>query len=217
MVVLDDAADSADLSGLWPPASASGRVVVTTRRRDAALASRGRLIPVGLFTPGEAHTYLREKFADRPDRLVQPDQLAEDLGFLPLMLGQAAAFIADQDITSAQYRSRFANAKQLLDVVPEPGGMPDDYRLPVAAALLLSVGAADQLRPAGLARQLLTLLNLLDPNGIPEQAIIAPAALDYLHQHRPTLTTADQVDAATDGLASLARLQPDRPSRRPRQ
>src|SRR5262249_39277462 len=36
LVVLDDLADPADLDGLWP-AGPAGRVLVTTRRRDAAL------------------------------------------------------------------------------------------------------------------------------------------------------------------------------------
>jgi hypothetical protein len=56
--VLDDVADPADLTGLWPPRSVSGRVVITTRRRDAAMASHGQLVLVGIFTPEEAHAYL---------------------------------------------------------------------------------------------------------------------------------------------------------------
>jgi len=54
-VVLDDLANPADARGLWPPASARGRVLVTTRRRDAVLSGEGRrLVDVGLFTPAEA-------------------------------------------------------------------------------------------------------------------------------------------------------------------
>jgi len=54
LVVLDDLHDPADLQGLWPEGF-TGRVLVTTRRRDAALTDRGRrLIEVGLYTLGEA-------------------------------------------------------------------------------------------------------------------------------------------------------------------
>lgn len=42
LVVLDDVAHPADLRGLWPPPSPHGRTLVTTRRRDAALAGPGR-------------------------------------------------------------------------------------------------------------------------------------------------------------------------------
>ncbi|EST18762.1 NB-ARC domain-containing protein [Streptomyces roseochromogenus] len=52
LVVLDDVADPADMRGWWPPVSPHGRVLVTTRRREAALTGAGRrLVTVGLFTP----------------------------------------------------------------------------------------------------------------------------------------------------------------------
>jgi TIR domain/NB-ARC domain/Tetratricopeptide repeat len=206
LVVLDDVADPADLTGLWPPATRSGRVVVTTRRRDAVLSSHGRLVDVGLFTPTEARTYLSAKFANRPDRLVEADELAADLGYLPLALGQAAAFITDADITCADYRTRLARATTLVDVIPEPSALPDDYRLPVAAALWLSVEAAHQIRPHGLARPLLTMLSLLDPNGIPDTVLTAPATLTYLNRHRPDSTPHVDAEAGRDALSCLARL-----------
>src|SRR5262249_11758073 len=54
LVVLDDLAEPAHLSGWWPPARPGGRVVVTTRRRDSALAGRGRLVTVEPFDRAEA-------------------------------------------------------------------------------------------------------------------------------------------------------------------
>jgi hypothetical protein len=209
LIVLDDLADPDQLTGLWPPRSVSGRVVVTTRRRDDALASHGRMVAVGVFTPEEAHAYLAEKFSTRPERLVEADQLAGDVGYLPLMLGQAAAYIADQHITCAEYRRRLSQAKALVDVVPEPGAGPDDYRLPAAAALLLSVGVANGLRPPGLARPLLAMLSLLDPNGIPAGVVTTAATATYLtHQRTDAAGAAEPVIAeqARDALMCLARL-----------
>jgi hypothetical protein len=51
LVVLDDLARPGDLAGWWLPAGrSSGRVVGTTRRRDAALRAEGRaVIDVDLF------------------------------------------------------------------------------------------------------------------------------------------------------------------------
>jgi hypothetical protein len=60
-----------------------------------------------LFTVAEARTYLTDKFHDQPEKLIEADELAEDLGRLPLMLGQAAAFMIDRDVTCADYRKRF--------------------------------------------------------------------------------------------------------------
>jgi hypothetical protein len=123
-------------------------VVVTTRRRDAALATHGRIVDVGLFTPNEACAYLADKFVDNPDRLLQADQLAEDLGYLPVALAQAAAYITDRDIDCSEYRRRFADRRRSMrDLTPEPGALPDNYTSPVAVTWSLSIEAADQLNP----------------------------------------------------------------------
>jgi hypothetical protein len=59
LVVLDDVQTPADLRGLWPQGPA-GRVVVTTRRRDAALAGhRRRIVDVDVFSTEQAARYLR--------------------------------------------------------------------------------------------------------------------------------------------------------------
>ncbi|SNS13197.1 NB-ARC domain-containing protein [Geodermatophilus pulveris] len=113
LVVLDDLADPADLRGLWPQGR-SGRALVTTRRRDAALADRGTVIDVGLFTPGEAVAYLTGRLDPGgrcPERLVEAGELAEDLGRLPLALAQAAAYMQDRDLTCAAYRQRLARRR----------------------------------------------------------------------------------------------------------
>ncbi|MEV4514252.1 FxSxx-COOH system tetratricopeptide repeat protein [Dactylosporangium sp. NPDC049525] len=201
LVVLDDVADPADLTGLWPPRSPAGRVVVTTRRRDAALASHGRLVQVGLFTPDEARAYLTEKFAGNAGRLEGAGELAEDVGFLPLMLAQAAAFIVDQDITCAEYAIRLRHARTLVDVLPERSGRPDDYLRDVAAAVLLSLDAADTMEPVGLSRPLLSMLSLLDPNGVPEQLVTTPPVLEFLTEYGGRPTDADQALAALGCLA----------------
>jgi hypothetical protein len=113
LIVLDDVAAPGDLAGLWPPSIVGGRVLVTTRRRDAALAAEGRrVVNVGLFTPEEAHRYLREKLGAEPGRLDEPERLAADLGYLPLALAQAAAYLIDRGLTCAGYRRRFAERKR---------------------------------------------------------------------------------------------------------
>lgn len=90
LIVLDDLQNPADLNGLWPPTVPSGRAVVTTRRRDAALSSGRCLVEVGLFTLGQSTAYLVARLGGDGDRLTDADRLAEDLGYLPLALAQAA-------------------------------------------------------------------------------------------------------------------------------
>lgn len=188
LVVLDDLADPADLRGLWPPSSAHGRTLATTRRRDAALTAAGRhLVPVGLFTPSEAAVYLTEVLAAHR-RSEPPDQvrrLATDLGHLPLALAQAAAYLVDAGLDCAAYRTLLADQiSTLADLVPEPGALPDDQAVTIAATWSLSVERADRLRPRGLARPMLQLAAMLDPNGIPHPVLTSAPALEHLTASR---------------------------------
>ncbi|MGH3281543.1 MAG: hypothetical protein ACRDNW_20730, partial [Trebonia sp.] len=125
LVVLDDLADPADLTALWPPQCASGRTVVTTRRRDAALTGPGRRrVDVGVFTPAEAEAALHQVLAERGHPAQPPGQveaLAAELGFLPLALSQAAAYITDAGLDCAAYRTLLADrARSLAGLLPRP-------------------------------------------------------------------------------------------------
>ncbi|MER5757729.1 FxSxx-COOH system tetratricopeptide repeat protein [Streptomyces sp. NPDC002082] len=192
LIVLDDVSAPGDLSGLWPPAGPHGATVVTTRRRDAALHGVGRRqVPVSVFTPGEATSYLRAVLAEHGRR--DPDQqladLAAELGHLPLALSQAAAYLIDTELDCATYRRRLADhTRRLPDLLPEIDALPDDQTTSTAAAWSLSIDRAGQLRPVGLARPMLELAAMLDPNGIPAPVLTSPPVLAYLAEHRTDTT-----------------------------
>ncbi|MFC8001095.1 tetratricopeptide repeat protein [Streptomyces rochei] len=201
LVVLDDVADPSDLIvhpddpgtrySLWPPASPYGRVLLTTRRRDAALFSDGRRqIEVGLFTPAESVAYLASVLdaCGRTEPVDQLTALAADLGHLPLALAQAAAYLIDSGESAAAYRDLLADrATALTDLAPD--ALPDEQATALSAAWSLSIDRADTLRPAGLARPMLHLASLLDANGIPQSVLTGLPALTYLGRHRTTSST----------------------------
>ncbi|NUT49694.1 MAG: tetratricopeptide repeat protein [Saccharothrix sp.] len=196
LIVLDDVREPADLRGLWPPRAPSGRVVVTTRRRDAALARDDRrVVEVGVFTGAESLAYLTAKLPGH-DHL---RELAEDLGHLPLALAQAAAFVADKPLlTVPDYRKRLADRRRTLaQVMPAADELPDDHRDTVAATWSLSVERADGLRPEGLSRPLLEVIALLDPAGTPVAVLTAGNVLAHL---------AVDAEAVGDALGCLHRL-----------
>jgi tetratricopeptide (TPR) repeat protein len=201
LVVLDDLASGADLQGLWPPSGAGGWTVVTTQLRDSALEGTGhRRVELGVFSPAEAAGYLRHRLAGQAGLIDDANGVAADLGFLPLALSQAAAFMADEQVTCTDYRRRFADRRhQLDDLVPDRHELPDDYRRTVAATLSLSIGAANQRRPAGLATPLLLLASVLDPAGIPTELFNTGPARHWL----PSGTGVETVRA---GLRCLHRL-----------
>ncbi|WP_172386299.1 tetratricopeptide repeat protein [Streptomyces sp. MNP-20] len=184
LIVLDDVTDPDDVKGLWPPTSPHGRALVTTRRRDAALATDGRhTVEVGLFTPDEALAYLSTSLTGHDEPAADLMALAEALGHLPLALSQAAAYIVDAGETVAGYRNRLADRTTTLAALA-PDVLPDDQALPLAAAWSLSIDRADTLRPVGLARPVLQLVSLLDGNGIPQDVLTSWPALIHLVVHR---------------------------------
>jgi hypothetical protein len=228
LLVLDDLADPADLRGLWPPQSGQGRVVMTTRRRDAVLSGEARrMINVSLFTPAEAADYLTAKLTahDRTDDPLEIAGLAADLGYLPLALAQASAYLIDVGLDCSGYRTRLADRRRSLpELVPDDSGLPDDHRTTVAASWSLSIEAADRLRPAGLSRPMLELASALDPNGIPSAVLLSGPTLLYLAEHRTPESgnreESREIEAsdAADSLRCLNRLSladhaPDTPNR----
>jgi hypothetical protein len=200
LIVLDDVQSPGNLRDLWPPATPTGRVVVTTRRRDAALSGhQRRLINVDQFTPQESRSYLAAK------QLVDgADALADDLGHLPVALAQAAAYIVDRNLSCVDYRKRWADRRRTLpSLLPDAEGLPDEHRETVAATWSLSIERADLLPPVGVARPLLELASLLDPNGIPAPVFTTAAVLTHLAEVTGREITQDD---AHDGLACLHRL-----------
>ncbi|WP_351236327.1 FxSxx-COOH system tetratricopeptide repeat protein [Streptomyces sp. NPDC002133] len=196
LIVLDDVADPADLVvnpdgpanrySLWPPASPLGRTLVTTRRRDAALTGEGRrLVEVGLFTEAEAVAYLTTSLAahGRAEPADQLTALGRELGYLPLALAQASAYLIDSGETVATYRELLADrATTLADLAPH--ALPDEQAVATAVAWSLSLDRADTLRPARLARPMLQLAALFDANGIPEEVPTGEVARAHLAAYR---------------------------------
>jgi tetratricopeptide (TPR) repeat protein len=204
LIVLDDLSDPAHLRDLWPPGTPVGRTVVTTRRRDTALLASRQVVSVGLFTPGEACTYLRHKLVAHPGLLDGADELAADLGYLPLGLAQAAAYLLDRRLSCAAYRARLADRRrQLSDLLPEVGGLPDEHQATVAVTWALSIELADTLKPVGLARPLIELAALLDPNGIPAAVFPTEAVGEYVSARVGRPVNGEDV---VDGLHALHRL-----------
>ena len=225
LIVLDDVQDPADLRGLDPPPSISGQVVVTSRRRDAAVGRGGhRVIELDVFTPDEALAFLAKSLAGTTDGSDRDKLagLAEDLGWLPLALSQAAAYLADQPMfTVTTYRQMLADRlRTLAELTPPEYALPEHQRT-IAVTWSVSIDRADRIedstrpRGAGLARPLLEVAALLDPNGIPLTTFTAPPLLDHLTSVSGRQVTADDVH---DGLTRLHRfslitVSPDLPAR----
>lgn len=204
LIILDDVSEPGDLRGLWPPTSPHGQSIATTRRRDAALAGHGRrLMALGLFTEAEAVAHLAASLAvhDRHEPLDQLAALASDLGYLPLALSQVTAYLVDAGLDCGGYRRLLADrARTLTELMPETGVLPDDQEVALSAAWSLSVERANRLHPVGLARPMLQLAAMLDPNGIPGGVLGSSPALAHLAEHRAG--TSESTSGSTSGRTS---------------
>ncbi len=157
-----------------------------------------------MFTRGEAEEYLRAALADQPRLAEEAAELAAELGFLPLALAQAAAYMMDLCLSCAEYRTRWTDRRRSVSsLLPKPDGLPDEHRATVATTWSLSVTQANRLEPAGIAGSLLEVASVLDPNGIPA-ALFTTSPITGLLARR----TGVEVDAerARDGLGCLHRL-----------
>ncbi|MFF5931563.1 tetratricopeptide repeat protein [Streptomyces hydrogenans] len=185
LVVLDDVPAAGVLRKLSPPATPTGRTLITTRNRDTALTEGRRQISVGLFSPDEAVHYLCQRLAGSGVDLDDTElrQLADDFGYLPLALAQAASYIRENALTLEEYRAELHEVP-LDEALPGIDGLPDRQAHTVTAAWTLSIHYANALAPAGLARPLLHVLALLDPNNTPDGITAATALQQHLQQTR---------------------------------
>lgn len=206
LVVLDGLHNTDDLMGLWPPDTPTGRLIVTTRDQAPSLWKGNRyLIPVDVFSHAQAETYLRDQLSTNSRLIDGASELAETLGRHPLALAHAAAVMLARQWTAGRYRREFLDeSKKLSDLDPRSNElMPDDkYRDTIATTWRISIEHADDQPPKHVARQLLAIASLLDPNGIPARLFSSQAVIEYLSR---TLDRATSPDDVCDGLALLSR------------
>jgi tetratricopeptide (TPR) repeat protein len=220
LVVLDDITDPAQAAGWWPDrATGTGWVLATTRRRGSLLSGGGRqVVDVDVYSKEEAVAYLTERLTGAGKAHLLDNQagdLAEALGWLPLALSHAAAYMIDQRVSCGAYLDLYTAQVEKLDkLMPgDPDGhgrTPDGHTRRITVTLLLALDAADTCEPIGLARPAMDLAAVLDPAGHPEALWATDAACTYLTAHRTPTARDKQQDGVTPRQASAAILLLDR-------
>jgi tetratricopeptide (TPR) repeat protein len=207
LVVLDDLRGGAVPGDLWPRGPA-GRVLITTEHpATTAEADNRHVVPVGPFSPREALACLTARGYSDASHRSGALELAGDLGFQPIALGQALAVMTTLGIGCGEYRSRLAGHRQRTASSLTAGQQPT-----LAAAWSASAEVADLLPPCGLAGRALALLSMLAPHGIPAVALASDAACEYVTgRSGGSATWRAKASAAVCNLArvGLASVNPD--------
>lgn len=186
LVVLDDVTDPQDLARWWPISHVgTGWALATTRRSDEVLFAAGRRrVDIDVYSPPEAIAYMQERLGDsaRDDLLDEElPALVEKLGYLPLALSHAAAFMISQRMSTRTYLDRFrAEGQRLEQLMP---GNPEDLTsssTTITITLLLTFAAAPVDSAEGKRlRGAAAFAAVLDPNGHPTTLWTSESADKY--------------------------------------
>ncbi|WP_231650384.1 tetratricopeptide repeat protein, partial [Streptomyces clavuligerus] len=206
LVVLDDLTDPAALGAWWPVSrTGTGWVLATTRMKGPMGGGRAR-VDIDVYEPAESAAYLRERLHGENMGHLLDDQaptLADALGHLPLALGLAAAYMANEELTCAAYLRRFTDRRtRLNEALPDWADM-EGYGRQITTALLLSLDAARATDTTGLAEPVLRLTALLDPAGHPHTLWTTQTLLNHL---TTTHTTPQAPQITADHTHSALRL-----------
>ena len=158
------------------PQTSNGSVLVTSRNRNAASRIVGNLntVSVGLMSETESLKLLKAKLGYAPSDL-DSLKLIQALGQIPLAITQAAAYISriGPRMSLTKYLDLFheseVNQSNLLD--RDEGDLRRDPQVPNAIITTWQVSFNQILRDNPSAADLLSLMSVLNRQGIPESVL----------------------------------------------
>ncbi|MEW2080041.1 tetratricopeptide repeat protein [Streptomyces sp. NPDC013433] len=191
LVVLDDITAPDAIEPWWPDSPrGTGWALATTRLKDPRLTGGGRTrIDVDVYTAEEAIAYLTTRLTEEGRSHLVDDKaivLAQALGYLPLALGHAAAYMIREGASCRTYLQQFTDRSARLDDLFPHWADTERYGRQITTTLLLALDATDQSPLGSLARAALHLTAVLDPEGHPAAMWDTSVLASYLTGRRLT-------------------------------
>jgi len=176
LLILDNADDLAPVQPYLPP-DPKGHVLFTSRAHNFDVLGVRKPIELPVLEPDEALEFLGKRTC-REESLDPAEQdaartLAEKLGYLPLALEQAAAYMKEHEETFAVYLAAYRTLLP-LKLLDEMDPVAGDYHEIVRTTWKRSFDAVAAASPASIA--LLRLSAFFAPDAIPYELILEGAS-----------------------------------------
>ena len=196
LLVFDNASDRASVASFLPPAG-PGRVLITSQNPNWP----GQALDVPVLNPVMAGAFLVHRTSDPDGQAAQ--ELAKELGGLPLALEQAAAYVQATGGSLASYLETFRQRRADMLARGEPTG----YGKTVATTWALAFGRLQVSNPQAVG--LLRLLAFCAPEAMPLRLLLQPRpglSEQLGREVAPALVPlVDDPLAASDAIAALRR------------
>jgi len=177
LLVLDNADDPAMVKPFLPQGS-TGHLLLTSRAYSFQTIGLVSPREVNVLSPDEAREFLMRRTGKGPtEKSTEADTLAKEVGYLPLALEQAGAYITE---TGASFKNYLAGFKtQRLKVLEKQGPVmgndeKEQQKRTVATAWALNFADVEKNAPA--SAELLRLSAFLAPDAIPLELLEKGAA-----------------------------------------
>jgi tetratricopeptide (TPR) repeat protein len=161
LLVFDNAENPSDLDDFLPQGE-TGHVIITSRRHDWDGVAEH--VDVEVMKPDEAIEFLLKRTKSDDKETVAA--LAEELGYLPLALEHAGAFISKRKISTKKYLELYEQSKLDLLKRSDP---PKGYQATVATTWDVSLSAISEIPGA---MDLMNLSAFMAPDRIPLSIIV---------------------------------------------
>ncbi len=171
LLILDNADDPSLVKPYLPP-DPKGHVLLTSRAHNFDILGIRKPIGLPVLTPDEALAFLLKR-TDREGPLDPAEQdaartLAEEVGYLPLALEQAAAYMKVHEEPFSVYLAAYRALR--LKLLDEMGPVVGEYPETVRTTWKRSFDAIAEASPASIA--LLRLSAFFAPDAIPYELIL---------------------------------------------